>query len=211
MTQDGDPSEEQFSTTDAESILDVCSSHFHPTRSLRWHYRSQHHSLIAFSNQSFYQGNLVIFPSPYGQGGRLGVRATYLADAVYEQQTNIREAKRVVDAVAEHVATRPDESLGVVTLNIKQRDLIAELLDERLRTAPGADAYRDHWTAEGQPLFIKNLENVQGDERDAIIISTTFGKPQGANASPSSGTGNTGAVLITMPYGMFMPSTASDY
>lgn len=182
MTQDGDPSEEQFSTTDAESILDVCSSHFHPTRSLRWHYRSQHHSLIAFSNHNFYQGNLVIFPSPYGQGGRLGVRATYLADAVYEQQTNIREAKRVVDAVAEHIATRPDESLGVVTLNIKQRDLIAELLDERLKTAPGADGYRDHWTSEGQPLFIKNLENVQGDERDAIIISTTFGKPQGANA-----------------------------
>jgi transcription elongation GreA/GreB family factor len=182
MTQDGDPSEEQFSTTDAESILDVCSSHFHPTRSLRWHYRSQHQSLIAFSNQSFYQGNLVIFPSPYGQGGRLGVRAIYLTDAIYEQQTNLREAKRVVDAVAEHIATRPSESLGVVTLNIKQRDLIAELLDERLKNAPGADAYRDHWTAEGQSLFIKNLENVQGDERDAIIISTTFGKPQGANA-----------------------------
>jgi transcription elongation GreA/GreB family factor len=182
MTQDGDSGEEQFSTTDAESILDVCSSHFHPTRALRWHYRSQHHSLIAFSNHNFYQGNLVIFPSPYGQGGRLGVRATYLADAVYEQQTNIREAKRVVDAVAEHIATRPDESLGVVTLNIKQRDLIAELLDERLKTAPGADSYRDHWITAGQPLFIKNLENVQGDERDAIIISTTFGKPQGANA-----------------------------
>jgi transcription elongation GreA/GreB family factor len=182
MTQDGDSGEEQFSTTDAESILDVCSSHFHPTRALRWHYRSQHHSLIAFSNHNFYQGNLVIFPSPYGQGGRLGVRATYLADAVYEQQTNIREAKRVVDAVAEHIATRPGESLGVVTLNIKQRDLIAELLDERLKTAPGADSYRDHWTTAGQPLFIKNLENVQGDERDAIIISTTFGKPQGANA-----------------------------
>ncbi len=182
MTQDGDSGEDHFTTTDAESILDVCTSHFRPTRSLRWHYRSQHHSLIAFSNQSFYRGNLVIFPSPYGQGGKLGVRAVYLADAIYENQTNLREAKRVVDAVVEHIAIRPIESLGIVTLNIKQRDLIAELLEERLRTVRGADSYRDHWAAEGQPLFIKNLENVQGDERDAIIISTTFGKPTGSSA-----------------------------
>jgi transcription elongation GreA/GreB family factor len=182
MSQDGDVGDDQFTTTDAESILDVCSSHFRPTRSLRWHYRSQHHSLIAFSNHSFYRGNLVIFPSPYGQGGKLGVRAVYLADAIYENQTNLREAKRVVDAVVEHIATRPNESLGIVTLNIKQRDLIAELLEERLKSVRGADSYRDHWTTEGQPLFIKNLENVQGDERDAIIISTTFGKPPGSSA-----------------------------
>jgi transcription elongation GreA/GreB family factor/very-short-patch-repair endonuclease len=181
MNQAGDD-EDQFTTTDAESILDVCSSHFRPTRSLRWHYRSQHHSLIAFSNHSFYRGNLVIFPSPYGQGGKLGVRAVYLADAIYENQTNLREAKRVVDAVIEHITTRPNESLGIVTLNIKQRDLIAELLEERLKSVRGVDAYRDHWTTEGQPLFIKNLENVQGDERDAIIISTTFGKPPGSSA-----------------------------
>ena len=182
MTQDGDGGEDQFTTTDAESILDVCSSHFRPTRSLRWHYRSQHHSLIAFSNHSFYRGNLVIFPSPYGQGGKLGVRAVYLADAIYENQTNLREAKRVVDAVVEHIATRSNESLGIVTLNIKQRDLIAELLEERLKSVRGADSYREHWATEGQSLFIKNLENVQGDERDAIIISTTFGKPQGSSA-----------------------------
>ena len=182
MSQDGDSSDDHFTTTDAESILDVCSSHFRPTRSLRWHYRSQHHSLIAFSNHSFYRGNLIIFPSPYGQGGKLGVRAVYLADAIYENQTNFREAKRVVDAVVEHIATRPNESLGIVTLNIKQRDLIAELLEERLRSVRGADAYRDHWITEGAPLFIKNLENVQGDERDAIVISTTFGKPSGSRA-----------------------------
>ena len=182
MSQDGDGGDDHFTTTDAESILDVCSSHFRPTRSLRWHYRSQHHSLIAFSNHSFYRGNLVIFPSPYGQGGKLGVRAVYLADAIYENQTNLREAKRAVDAVVEHIASRPNESLGIVTLNIKQRDLIAELLEERLKSVRGADSYRDHWATEGQPLFIKNLENVQGDERDAIIISTTFGKPPGSNA-----------------------------
>ena len=172
----------QFTTTDAESILDVCSAHFRPSRYLRWHYRSQHHSLIAFSNKNFYRNNLIVFPSPYGQSSRLGVRATYLADAVYDNQTNLREATRVVDAVAAHVGDEPKASLGVVTLNIKQRDLIAELLEERLRTVDGADKYREHWAKKGQPLFVKNLENVQGDERDAIIISTTFGRPPGAKA-----------------------------
>jgi transcription elongation GreA/GreB family factor len=173
---------EQYTTTDAESILDLCSSHFHPPRALRWHYRSQHHSLIAFSNRNFYRGNLIIFPSPYHQNSRLGIHATYLADAVYDNQTNVREAQRVVDAVVEHIGTRSEESLGVVTLNIKQRDLIAELLDERLRSVRGADQYREKWGGEGQPLFVKNLENVQGDERDAIIISTTFGKPPNSAA-----------------------------
>jgi len=125
---------------------------------------------------------LIIFPSPYQQNSRLGIHATYLADAVYDNQTNVKEAQRAVDAVVEHIGTRPDESLGVVTLNIKQRDLIAELLDERLRSVRGADQYREKWGGEGQPLFVKNLENVQGDERDAIIISTTFGKPPNSAA-----------------------------
>jgi hypothetical protein len=138
--------------------------------------------LIAFSNKNFYRSNLIVFPSPYGQGGRLGVRAFYLADAIYENQSNLREAKRVVDAVVEHILTRADESLGVVTLNIKQRDLISELVAERLNSISEAGAYKEHWQEEGEPLFIKTLENVQGYERDAIIISTTFGKPSGSKA-----------------------------
>lgn len=182
MSSDEYEGDDGYVTNESESILEACSSHFKPTRSLRWHYRSQHHSLIAFSNHSFYNGNLVIFPSPYGQGGKLGVRAVYLANAIYENQTNHIEAKRVVDAVVEHINSRPTDSLGVVTLNIKQRDLIAELLEERLRSVKSADNYLDHWISDGSPLFIKNLENVQGDERDAIIISTTFGRPKGANA-----------------------------
>ena len=170
-----------FTTTDAESILDVCSSHFRPIRSLRWHYRSQHHSLIAFSNKNFYKNDLIVFPSPYEQGGSLGVRAIYLADAIYENQTNLREAKRVVDAVVEHIINKSDESLGVVTLNIKQRDLISELLADKLNSLSDSGAFKEHWLTEGEPLFVKTLENVQGDERDAIIISTTFGKPSGSS------------------------------
>ena len=176
-----DGSGNQFATADSESILDVCLSNFKAKRMLRWHYRSHHHSLIAFSNHYFYKDELIVFPSPYGQSSRLGVRAIYLADAVYENQTNIKEAKRVVDAVLEHIHDRPEDSLGVVTLNIKQRDLISELLEEKLAGFKEAELYRLKWAEKGEPLFIKNLENVQGDERDAIIISTTFGRSSGSN------------------------------
>jgi hypothetical protein len=150
-------------------------------RSLRWHYRSRHQSLIAFSNQEFYRGNLIVFPSPYPQGSMLGVRYHYVRDAVYEDQLNPKEAQRVVDFVVTHITTTPEQSLGIVTLNTRQRDLIAELLEERLKTVPGADAFREHWEKQGFRMFVKNLENVQGDERDAIIISTTFGRPPGAS------------------------------
>ncbi|HZW13217.1 MAG TPA: DUF4011 domain-containing protein [Noviherbaspirillum sp.] len=169
----------QVATDEAESILDVCMGHFQPIRTLRWHYRSRHESLIAFSNYHFYRGNLLVFPSPYPKGKALGLRYTHVTDGVYENQMNVIEARRVVDAVVEHVSQRPEDSLGVVTLNVKQRDLIAELLDERFKSLPQADEFQAKWDAEGMGLFIKNLENVQGDERDCIIISTTFGKAAG--------------------------------
>ncbi len=176
-----DEDEEEYTTTDTESILDLCVPSFRPPRRLLWHYRSRHHSLIAFSNSEFYDHNLIICPSPYGKGRRLGIQATYLAHALYENQTNLVEAQRVVDAVAEHIATRPEESLGVVTLNIKQRDLIDELLTARLAPMPEAEEYKQRWREKQQALFVKNLETVQGDERDCIIISTTFGRPPGVN------------------------------
>lgn len=178
-SQVDDETQPQMAAVDAESILDVASSHFRPIRSLRWHYRSKHESLIAFSNDKFYRGNLVVFPSPYPRKRGLGVRSHYVAGAVYESQMNQLEAARVVDFVVDHIVHHPDQSLGVVALNIRQRDLIAELLEERLREMPSTQAYRDSWAERGFGLFIKNLENVQGDERDAIIISTTFGSPPG--------------------------------
>lgn len=174
-----DDSQPQMAAVDAESILDVASSHFRPIRSLRWHYRSRHESLIAFSNEKFYRGNLVVFPSPYPRSRGLGVRSHYVSGAVYESQMNQMEAVRVVDSVVDHILHYPDQSLGIVALNIRQRDLIAELLEERLASVKSADAYRNRWSNEGFGLFVKNLENVQGDERDAIIISTTFGPPPG--------------------------------
>lgn len=180
-TADGDDSGQQTAAEDAESILDVCMSHFHPVRTLRWHYRSRHESLIAFSNHYFYKGRLFVFPSPYPKGKALGLQYIFVPNGVYENQMNKVEALRVIEAIVDHVCTRPDDSLGVVTLNIKQRDLIAELWEERRKSVPQAEEFERRWEGEGMGLFFKNLENVQGDERDCILISTTFGKPPVAN------------------------------
>lgn len=162
-----------------ESILDICQQIYTPVRSLRWHYRSRHESLIAFSNHYFYK-NLVVFPSPHAETQRLGVKWRYVRDGLYEERRNYPEAKRVVDAVVWHMRNCPDESLGVVTLNGTQRDLIEELLDHRFRQSDECRAYMEMWEEAGWPFFCKNLENVQGDERDCIFISTTFGRPKGA-------------------------------
>jgi hypothetical protein len=178
---DGEETAGPLATSEAESILDVCTSHFQPVRTLRWHYRSRHESLIAFSNHNFYRGNLVVFPSPYPKSSLLGLRYQYVKNGVYDNQLNEVEARRVVDATLDHILNRPEDSLGVVTLNIKQRDLVAELLEARIRDVPEALKFRERWEAERMDLFVKNLENVQGDERDCIIVSTTFGKARGAD------------------------------
>lgn len=163
-----------------ESILDICQQLFTPVRSLRWHYRSQHESLIAFSNHHFYK-NLVVFPSPYAKNPGLGVKYRYIRNGFYKDRQNLPEAQRVADAVLEHMIKSPDESLGVVTLNQTQRELIEELLEKKLKTFREGTDFLGRWEAEGWPFFVKNLENVQGDERDVIFISTTFGKAPGTN------------------------------
>lgn len=144
MNQDGDGGDDHFTTTDAESILDVCSSYFRPARLCAGITAHKASFVDRFSNHSSYRGNLVIFLHRMVRAASsVCVPSTWPTPSC-ENQTNLREAKRIVDAVAEHIATRPNDSLGIVTLNIKQRDLIAELLEERLRSVRGADLYRDH-------------------------------------------------------------------
>ncbi|MDO9273338.1 MAG: DUF4011 domain-containing protein [Rugosibacter sp.] len=172
----GDPDEDS-AVEEAESILDVCSLIFQPVHRLRWHYRSQHHSLIAFSNRHFYNERpLIIFPSPHGHSNGLGIRNHYFSDGLYEGHRNKVEAVKVADAVITHFRSFPEHSLGVVTLNLSQRDLIEEEIDRRLKVYPQAQDYLTQWQDKGYPFFIKNLENVQGDERDVIYISTTHGR-----------------------------------
>lgn len=175
---DEDEDEAPAAITGMESILDICQQLFTPVRSLRWHYRSHHESLIAFSNHHFYK-NLVVFPSPYAKNPGLGVKYRYVRGGVYKDRQNVPEAQLLVDRVLEHMIKRPDESLGVVTLNQTQRELIEELLDKKLKTFEEGAEFMGRWEAEGWPFFVKNLENVQGDERDVIFISTTFGKAPG--------------------------------
>ena len=175
-----DEEDVQAAIDGAESILDISQFLFQPIRRLRWHYRSQHESLIAFSNRHFYDDHLVLFPSPHGPKSALGLRYNYVKNAVYVNRSNRLEAARVADAVIQHFQQNPHESLGVVTLNITQRDIIEEEIDRRLKQCEESMSYMAKWDEESYPFFIKNLENVQGDERDVIFISTTFGKgPEG--------------------------------
>jgi very-short-patch-repair endonuclease len=181
---DSDDQEDEESLTvveEGESILDVASTLYQPVRQLTWHYRSRHHSLIAFSNREFYQGKLVIFPSAFRDDATLGVKYHPVLDGVYETSRNAREASVVVSAVLDHMRRHPDESLGVVAMNSDQRELIEELLDKELRTDPFAVNYQGRAAAGLEPFFVKNLENVQGDERDVIFISVTYGPDSRGN------------------------------
>lgn len=164
-----------------ESILGVCEHLYRPVRTLRWHYRSQHESLIAFSNSQFYEDRLVVFPAPVKRNRNLGVNHRFVKDGVYVDRRNIPEAERVVDAVLEHMKQRPEESLGVVTLNQTQRELIDDIFERRSKGNRFVAEFLDFHKKAGWEFFVKNLENVQGDERDVIYVSTTFGRPPGTS------------------------------
>ncbi len=171
---DGDDDEDAQEDVDAESILDLAQPVFRPMRRLRWHYRSRHGSLIAFSNQEFYDGDLMVFPSPAEADATQGV-ASVKVDGLYKARSNVAEVTTVCAAAVEHMRTCPDRSLGIATMNGVQRDLIALEMDRLATAHPEVEAYRERWGETLERFFVKNLENVQGDERDVIFISTVFG------------------------------------
>lgn len=175
---DGDDDEDGGTRVgDIESILGLCTARGLPTRMLRWHYRSRHESLIAVSNRQFYESKLYIVPSPFTSQAGLGLRFHHIADGIFESgktRTNPIEAKRVARAIVEHAAQHPDQSLGVVAFSVAQRKAIMDQL-EILRHQLPAEVeafFQQHPT---EPFFVKNLENVQGDERDVIFISVGYG------------------------------------
>lgn len=166
-----------------ESILEMANSVFRPARRLRWHYRSQHSGLIAFSNQHIYDNDLIVFPSPSESRPDMGVSLVSVGGR-YKAGVNGDEAAAMVRAALRFMRDHPDRSLGLVTLNQKQRDLLLEEWDRALSKDAVAAAYVEKWAEENDGLesfFIKNLENVQGDERDVIFIGTVYGpeKPGG--------------------------------
>ncbi len=157
-----------------ESILDICLS-IYQKGWLRWHYRSEHESLIAFSNRHFYDDKLIVFPAPVPQHQGCGVHLNYIENATYFRGCNQKEAETVVTAVAAHFKNSPELSLGVATFNMRQQALINEILDERCQEDSWLEAQIKLTENSKEPFFIKNLENVQGDERDVIFVSTTYG------------------------------------
>lgn len=167
---------------DLESILDEAQASGLPTLQLNWHYRSRHESLIAFSNWNYYGNNLVTFPAADSQ--ERGVAFVRVKDGVYDRgksRTNRLEAEGIVtDAVTKmkRCLAKPESerlTYGVVTFNQQQQSLILDLFDQARRDSPGLEWFFDD-DSRVEPTMVRNLESVQGDERDVMYFSITFGK-----------------------------------
>jgi very-short-patch-repair endonuclease len=166
--------DEAVALEESESILESVIPMFR-NRRLRWHYRSRHESLIAFSNHHFYDSNLIIFPSPFQENEQFGIRFKRIEKGRFHKRRNVEEAREVVAAIAKHFSKHQSESVGVVAMNSEQQVEIALQLDQKAKDDPLLADSLDKNRSSEEPLFIKNLENVQGDERDVIIISMTYG------------------------------------
>ena len=190
-----DPEEEDSEAIgDLESILGLCSAHQMPQRMLRWHYRSRHHSLIAVSNHEFYRNRLFVFPSPDRTTDSSGLRFHHIADGVFDRggkAVNQIEANAVATAVIEHARQHPHVTLGVGTFSVAQRNAVLFELERLTQNEPGLQEF--FMSGRDEHFFVKNLENVQGDERDVIFISIGYGKDasgyMGMNFGPLSNEG----------------------
>jgi hypothetical protein len=170
--------DDENSVEDLESILNEGEAAGLSNKMLQWHYRSKDESLIAFSNHNFYNDRLLTFPNACQDNAKTGVSFLYLPDGVYQRSghRNQVEACKVVDLIIDHYKTDPDLSLGVVTFSQAQKDTIQWELDQRLRNNPDLQVYFSDTVAE--PAFVKNLELVQGDERDVMIFSIGYGRDE---------------------------------
>src|SRR5699024_2214172 len=175
-TDDYDTDDEEDDDSAAyEAILD--EANLLPERTLLWHYRSRHEHLIAFSNAKIYHNNLITFPSNVDRVPDNGVEYFYVKEGFYDRggkKGNVPEAKRVAELVFEHFKKHPNRSLGVIAFGEVQQQAIETMLREmRLRN----QQYERFFNEEKEDaFFIKNLENVQGDERDTIIFSVGYAK-----------------------------------
>ncbi|WP_454817160.1 DUF3320 domain-containing protein [Labrys neptuniae] len=174
---DDNDDEDSAQVADIESILGLFTARGLPERMLRWHYRSRHQSLIAISNTQFYQSRLFIVPSPYTTEAGMGLSFHYVPDGVFDSggtAANIVEARKVAEAIITHAKTQPNFSLGVATFSVNQRKVIQEEVEKLRRLNPDTeDFFHAH---PSEPFFVKNLENVQGDERDVVIISVAYAR-----------------------------------
>ena len=186
ISEDEDRDEPQAS--DLESILGLFSSCNAPDAMLRWHYRSQHESLITVSNHEFYDNRLFIFPSPDQTRRDLGlvyrrVDGTFLRGK--GRSYNPHEAEVVAQAVLRHAKEQPHLTLGVAAFSQTQSQEIQDQVELLRRDNPETESFFSGHPEE--PFFVKNLENVQGDERDVIFISVGYGRDEGGVVSHNFG------------------------
>jgi len=162
---------------DQESILDLFRSRGAPEQMLKFHYRSRHGSLIAVSNKEFYDNDLNVFPSPDAEQEETGLFFNHLPDTTYDRggsRKNKGEAEVVAQRVMEHARRKPDMSFGVATFSSAQQEAIRDRLEYERRQDPSCeDFFSGH---PDEPFFVKNLESVQGDQRDVIFISVGYGR-----------------------------------
>ena len=172
-----DDDEDDVPVGDMESILGMFRAEGAPDRMLRWHYRSRHESLIAVSNREFYDNGLVVFPSPDSSREDIGLKYHHLPDTSYDRgrsRTNRKEAATVAMHVMEHARRSPEYTLGVAAFSSAQREAILDELERLRRMDASCESFFNGHPEE--PFFVKNLENVQGDERDVMFISIGYGR-----------------------------------
>ena len=172
----GESDEEEATSLDMESILHLCKLSF-PVKMLKWHYRSRHESLISVSNKEFYDNDLLVYPSPSHNDSDLGLKFHYNPNTAYDRgssSANPKEAEDVVEAIFDHFDRYGDtKSLGVGTFSVAQKNAILERLEEKRRERPELESLFSE--NKDERFFVKNLETIQGDERDVILISVGYG------------------------------------
>ncbi|MGD0108504.1 MAG: DUF3320 domain-containing protein [Rhodopila sp.] len=195
QTGDGQMAGVEVDIEDLESILDECLGAGIPSIDLQWHYRSRHESLIAFSNYRYYGGRLITFPAPRTVDRAVSFR--HVTDGVYARagaRTNPAEARalvaEVVSVLRGILAGGTPRSIGVVTFNSEQQGLVENLLDEARREDPRLEPFFSDETLE--PVMVKNLEGVQGEERDLMLFSLTYGPDQTGRVAMNFGPLNQG-------------------
>ncbi len=185
---DAESDEEEATSLDMESILHLCKLSF-PVKMLKWHYRSRHESLITVSNREFYDNDLLVYPSPSHSDPELGLKFRYNPNTQYlrgASSKNPLEAEDVVEEIFNHFEKYGDaKSLGVGTFSVAQKNAILEALEVKRKERPEFEPlFSDN---KEERFFVKNLETIQGDERDVILISVGYGFDQDGKMSLNFG------------------------
>jgi len=184
-----DDADKTTDVKDFQSVLELAkASGAFTNLGLRWHYRSRHEDLIAFSNYKFYEGKLVTYPSAHSEGDDVGV-AFFNAHGTYRRgggADNPGEARKVAERVIEHFTNRPGLTLGVVTFSVAQADAVVDAIDEARGDRRDLDRYFDK-EDRLNGFFVRSLESVQGDERDVIIFSVGYGPDEAGKVTTNFG------------------------